>query len=264
MSRFLLSVLVFGLAATVGCDRQQPATSAAAKGNTGGLTPSMKPPSGDSVTTPGQPGGNVPPVVQQPSAPIQPVVQGPKIELGDSEQRPVLFFELRTGMVIRVSDLKYDNSGWVESYVASVQTDKGEQAKVLVRTDTPAGGGKAPTHAATVNEKPVSRKSDKKLVGLSVKDTGGVVLDRPSGINVQTKFSYDPTGRKEGTQQEYQHEGKTIAMTTKFSYDPTGRQEVGQQNVQHEGKTFTITYSDYRRENSGRLAGYAAQVVKAE
>ena len=236
MSRFLPYVLVFGLAATVGCDRQQPATPAAAKGNTGGPTPSTKPPSGDSVTTPVQPGGKVPPVVQQPSAPIQPVVQGPKVELGDSEQRPVLFFELRTGMVIRVSDLKYDKMGWVESYVASVQTDNGEQAKVLVRTDTPAEGGKAPTHAATVNGKPVSRKSDKKLVGLSVKDTGGVVLARPSGINIQTKFSYDPTGR----------------------------QEVAQQNVQHEGKTFTITYSDYRRENSGRLAGYTAQVVKAE
>ena len=34
MSRFLPYVLVFGLAATVGCDRQQPATPAAAKGNT--------------------------------------------------------------------------------------------------------------------------------------------------------------------------------------------------------------------------------------
>lgn len=264
MSRFLPYVLVFGLAATVGCDRQQPTNTAAAQGNTDGPTPSTKPPSGDHVSTPGQPGGKVPPVVQQPSGPIQPVVQGPKVELGDSEQRPVLFFELSTGMVIRVSDLKYDKMGWVESYVASVQTDNGEQAKVLVRTDTPAEGGKAPTHAATLNGKPLSGKSDKKLVGLSINDTGGVVLARPSGINIQTKVSYDPTGRQEGTQQDYQHEGKTFAMTTKFSYDPTGRQEVGQQNFQHEGKTFVITYSDYRRENSGRLAGYTAQVVKAE
>src|SRR5205085_2631760 len=153
------------------------------------------------------------------------VAQGPKVELGDSEQRPVLFFELRTGMVIRVSDIKYDKLGWVDSYEVSVQPDKGEDAKVLVRTETPAGGGKAPTHAATVNGKPVPRQSDKKLVGFSVKDAGGVVLAH-SGGTVQ------------------------INMQTKLSYDSMGRQQVAQQGFQHEGKTFAITYSDYRRDKS--------------
>jgi len=234
MTRFLPWVLVLGLAATVGCDRRQPATPTATKGVTGGPTPSTKPPFGDPVTTPREPGGKVPPVVQHPSGPVQPVAQGPKVELGDSEQRPVLFFELRTGLGIRVSDIKYDKLGWVDSYEASVQPDKGEEAKVLVRTETPAGGGKAPTHAATVNGKPVSRQSDTKLVGFSVKDTGGVVLAR------------------------------SIKIQTKFSYDPMGRQEVAQQEFQHEGKTFLITYSDYRREKSGRLAGYTARVGRAE
>ncbi len=170
-------------------------------------------------------------------------------------------------MVIRVSDIKYDKLGWVDSYEARVQPDKGEEAKVLVRTETPPAGGMAPTFAATANGKPVPRQSDKNLVGFSVKDISGVVLARGGGtgrLNMQTKFSYDPTGRQDGSEQVAQQDGKTFAITTKFSYGPTGRQYLAQQDVQHEGKTFAIAYSDYRWEQSGRLAGYTAQVVKAE
>ena len=256
MTRFLPCVLVIGLAASVGCNRQQPATPAIPKGNTG-----------DPVITPEQPGGKVPSVVQQPITPIPPDVQGPKVELGDSERRPVLFFELRTGMVIRVSDIKYGRDGSDVSCEASVQPDKGKEVKVLVRTETPPAGGMAPTFAASANGEPVLRQCNKNLVGFSVKDIGGVVLApgearRPT---VQTMFSFDPTGRQDGFRQVAQQDGKTtFVITTKFSFTPTGRRYLAQQDVQHEGKTFAIAYSDYRWEESGLLAGYTARVVKAE
>jgi hypothetical protein len=238
MPKFLPFLLVFGVSLTVGCDSPQPANAPAAKADTDSHTSPQKPSSDNSDMTTTQRGVRVPPVIQQPTEPVQSVAQPPKIELGDSEQRPVLFFDLHTGMIVRVSNLKYDSFGWVDSYEAVLQQAKGGEAKMLVLTETPAGGGKAPTHAATFNGKPVSRQSDKKLAGFSVKDTGGVVLARSSGT------------------------GQTLKTT--FSYDPTGRQDVGQQDFQHEGKSYTITYSDYRRDTLGRLEGYTARVEKAE
>jgi hypothetical protein len=258
MARFLPLLLASGLVAVFGCDRQQPASPSEAKGNTGGPA---KPPFADSATTPRQPGGKVPPIVQQPSSPVQPVAQGPKVELGDSEGRPVLFFELRTGLVVRVSDTKYFKLGWVDSYDASIQPENGAQAKILVRTETPGGDGKAPSYAATINGKPVPKQSDKNLVGFSLKDSvSGIVLARPRA-NSRTELSYDPTGRVESQTTIVDGVGTT---RTKFSYDTTGRQQVAQQDFQNEGKTYTVSYSDYRWDSTGRIEGYTARVVKAE
>jgi hypothetical protein len=258
MARFLSFLLAFGLIVVGGCDRQQPADPSAVKGNTG--VPA-KPPFAGPATTPGQPVDKVLPVAQQPNNPVQPVAQGPKVELGDSEGRPTLFFELPADLVIRVSDTKYHKPGWVDSYDASVQPENGEQAKVLVRTETLGGDGKAPTYAATVNGKPVASQSDKKLVGFSVKDSAsGIVLARPLA-NARTELSYDPTGRVEKQTTTVAGLG---AIVTKFSYDPTGRQQVAQQDFQNEGKTYTVNYSDYRWDSTGRLEGYTARVVKAE
>lgn len=258
MARFLPFLLACGLIVVDGCNRQQPANPSAAKGNTGGPA---TPPVAGPATTPGQLVDKVLPVVQQPSSAVQPVAQGPKIELGDSEGRPALFFELRTGLVIRVSNTKYHKLGWVDSYDASVQPENGEQAKVLVRTETLGRDGKAPTYAATVNGKPVAKQSDKKLVGFSLKDSAsGIVLARPLA-NSRTELSYDPMGRVE---QQTTIVAGLGTILTKFSYDPTGRQQVAQQDFQNEGKTYTVNYSDYRWDSTGRLDGYTARVVKAE
>ncbi len=260
MARFLSFLLIFGVTVTAGCDRQQPVNPSVAKGNTAVPTAPAKPPSMAPATTTGQPGVKAQPTFQQPSSPVQHVAQEPKAELGVSEGRPVLFFELRTGMVIRISKIQYDNTGSpLNSYEASVQSEKGEEAKVLVRTETPAGV--ASTYAATVNGKPVTRQSDKKLVGFSVKDSaGGVVMARPRA-NSRTEFSYDPTGRVELQTTIVEGLGTNL---TKLSYTPSGRQQVAQQDFQHEGKTYTINYSDYRWDSTGRLEGYSAQVVRAE
>jgi len=258
MARLMPFLLAFGLIVVGGCGRQQPANPSAAKGNTGGPA---KPPFAALAETPGQPGGRAPSVVQQPSSPVQSVAQRPTVELGDSEGRPVLFFELRTGLVIRVSDTKYHNVGWVDSYDASIQPENGEQAKVLVRTEAPGGDGKAPSYAATVNGTPVPRQSDKQLVGFSLKDSAsGIVLARPRA-NSRTELSYDPTGRVELQTTIVEGLGTIL---TKFSYTPTGRQQVAQQDFQNEGKTYTVNYSDYRWDSTGRLEGFTVRVVKAE
>jgi hypothetical protein len=258
----IFSVCMLCVVLPFGCSRTDPAELAkteTAKGNSMGQTTSKKLPSRNP--------SNVPTVDQQPSSGVQPVAEELKVELGYAENRPVLFFELHTGLFMRFSDIMYDEFGWVGSYQASILPGKRGEAKVLVRTETQPSGGKAPNYAATVNGKPVPSKNDKTLVGFSVKDTGGIVLASSMGtgpINVQTKFSYDSTGRQDTAQQAGQHEGKAMAITTKFSYGPTGRQDVAQQDGQLGGKLFVITYSDYRMDELGRLTGYTAQVVKAE
>lgn len=174
MARFLPFLLASGLVAAFGCDRPQSSSPSEAKGNTTGPA---KPPFADSsARIPEQPSGKLPPIVQQPSSPVQPVAQGPKVELGDSEGRPVLFFELRTGWVVRVSNTRYHKLGWVDSYDVGIEPGNGAQAKVIVRTETPGGDGKAPSYAATIDGKPVPRQSDKNLVGFSLKDSvSGIV-----------------------------------------------------------------------------------------
>ena len=137
---------------------------------------------------------------------------------------------------------------------------------MLVRTVTSAEGAKVPTYVATINGKSVPGQSDKNLIGFSVKDIGGVVLTRAgtSRLNMQTTFSYDPTGLQNGYQQVAQEGGKTFAIATKFAFYPGGKKYLAQQDVQYEGRMFAIAYSDYRWTESGRLTGYTAQVVKAE
>jgi hypothetical protein len=54
MPKFLPFLLVFGVSVTAGCDRQQPPSSSADKGNPDGQTASTKSPSSDPATTPGE------------------------------------------------------------------------------------------------------------------------------------------------------------------------------------------------------------------
>lgn len=214
-----------GVFLSAGCDRQQTSAGAGTNSAVVATTTPQTPRISPSVAAGRQ---SVTPV---PLPPAGIATQAPTIELGDLEQRPILFFELRPGMLIRIANIKYDKLGWVESYEASV----GDDVKLMVRTQTGAVGGKAPTYFATSNGRPVSKQTDKKLVGFAVKDATGVVLPGGSG-NVKTKLDFD-------------------AM---------GRQQAAQQDFGHAGKSYSIAFADYHWDMLGHLEGYTARVVKAE
>jgi hypothetical protein len=218
-----LVVAVFAL----GCNRQPASTPPAAKTSVGGVA--TQAPTFVNLGDPlGRP--NVKTSPSTPAVPSIPVAQGPVVELGELEQRPILFFDLKPGMQVRISNIKYDQLGWVESYEAT-----SGDVKIAVRTETPAGGGRAPTYAATVNGKPVPKQSDKKLIGFAVKEATGTVVPGSSG-NVKTKLGYEQSGR----------------------------QYVAQQDFEHAGKTYSIKFAEYKWDVPGHLEGYLATVVKAE
>ncbi len=240
MSNRLQILLALSVLAAAGCDRQQSAKPAAASTQRSEPAPPVKKPSEGAAATAAPAPKKGAPSMQNPSAPVQPAAPELKVELGESEQRPILFFGLRAGWTVQISKLKYDSLGWVDSYEASFQTDKGGRGDVFVQTVTTAGGGRAPIHSAMVNGKPVPKQSDKKLVGFAIKGADGVVLAARSGVPVAIN-------------------GKTT-----LSYDPSGRMQIAQQEFEHEGKNFSIAYSDYRWNANGRLEGYTAQVQRAD
>jgi hypothetical protein len=170
-----------------------------------------------------------------------------KMELGFVGCKAAVFLKPQAGLVVSFSELTYDSFGYPKSFVARIQYPGSKLTLAQVNVDNSTWHGDCGTlrYKAVVNgvtvQSPTVQEFRKRVmhgyVALSFEGAGGL-WSVPSAETEKTEIQ------------------------TELSYDSFGRRQVSRQIFKCQGVSHEIGFSDYSRDDFGRLSSYVANFNK--
>ncbi len=170
-----------------------------------------------------------------------------KMELGFVSCKAAVFLKPQAGLEVSFSELTYDSFGYPKSFAARIQYPDSKVTMAQVNVDNSTWQSdcgtlqyKAVVNGVSVqspNVKEFRKRTMQGYVALSFEDAGGLWPV--------------PSAETENTE-----------IQTEFSYDSFGRRQVSRQLFKSQGVSHEISFSNYSRDDFGRLTGYVASFAK--
>jgi|CXWL01.1.fsa_nt_gi hypothetical protein len=163
----------------------------------------------------------------------------PGLWLGAESGTPLVYFKPAAGLTLVLSQVTHDGFGQPVGYTLELTPTASPKLTVQIRRASEAGASPA-KFTARVGEHTLmelsAAKTQDELVALNPADAGGMVLAAVGELKED--------------------------VTTEFAYDDFGRRQVAAQTFALAGAKWKVTFSDYKRDDFGRLAGCQAVFIQ--
>lgn len=161
------------------------------------------------------------------------------VHLGFADSRPAIYTPLHAGMVITLSDVRYDEFGLLASFTEEIRWKSNWQTKLkIMPISDPKHFAKytAEWDGKTIESGTVEQWRTRDVapaIGFSPSN-GVVILRAPGELQLKIKSTLE--------------------------HDSFGRTNVASQEFEDHGTSYSVTYSSHTRDAWGRLSGFVASV----